>query len=239
MRSRLVRRRRDTCTWLTPIVRANRSWMMSRSRRVGRARSRSAKTVRASADSKPPSTTPSAAPSWASSSPACCSRGTPRCRMCRSSASRTSSGRRLVRAAISATVGVRPRVDVRSSTAEATARPASLTRRVTWTVHVLSRKYRRSSPSMVGRAKVLNDRRRAGSNLLTALARPTSATCTRSSRGSPRRAKRLAQNDASQLSSSTRALRMRMSPVARRRSKRGSSSSQDGRGGRFTTASWR
>ena len=68
---------------------------------------------------------------------------------------------------------------------------------------------------MVGTANVLNERPRSGSKRFTAFTRPTSATCPRSSRLSPRWAKRRAQNDASQLNSSTRALRMSRSPVAR------------------------
>ena len=138
---------------------------------------------------------------------------TPRWRWCASSASSTSSWPRSVRSAISATVGVRPRAAVRSSTALATSREASFTRRVTWTAQVRSRNHRRSSPSMVGTANVLNERPRSGSKRFTAFTRPTSATCPRSSRLSPRWAKRRAQNDASQLNSSTRALRMSRSPV--------------------------
>ncbi len=148
-----------------------------------------------------------------------------------SSASSTCSVLRDARSAISAIDGVRPRVAVSSSAAIATVRLASFARRVTWTDHVLSRKCRRSSPRIVGTANVLNASPRAGSNRSTALTSPRNATCTRSSRDSPRCANRCAQYDASHAWSSTRALRIRRSPLARHCSNRGSSVSRERSGG--------
>ena len=135
------------------------------------------------------------------------------------------------RSAISAIDGVRPRVAVSSSAAIATVRLASFARRVTWTDHVLSRKCRRSSPRIVGTANVLNARPREGSNRSTALTSPRNATCARSSRDSPRCANRCVQYDTSHAWSSTRALRMRRSPLARHCSNRASSCSRERWGG--------
>jgi hypothetical protein len=64
------------------------------------------------------------------------------------------------------------------------SRPSSWTLREGLTVHVLSRKYRRSSPRIVGTAKVEKALPRAGSQRSAAFTSPTRATCIRSSIGS-------------------------------------------------------
>ena len=66
----------------------------------------------------------------------------------------------------------RPSSCDRSSTTRVTRRCSSWTRRGTRTAQPLSRKWRLSSPTMVGVAKVVNSRPRSGSKRSTALARP-------------------------------------------------------------------
>ena len=84
----------------------------------------------------------------------------------------------------------------------------------TRTAHPRSRKWRLSSPVMVGVANDENCSPRSGSKRSTALSSPTSATWRRSSSGSPRCAKRRARNSARRTCSSTSSLRRARSPRA-------------------------
>ena len=68
----------------------------------------------------------------------------------------------------------------------------SLSRRGTRIDQPRSRKCRRTSPLIVGTAKEKKSVPRSGENRSIALISPTVATCTRSSSGSPRLAKRRA-----------------------------------------------
>jgi hypothetical protein len=72
---------------------------------------------------------------------------------------------------------------------------------------------------MVGVAKVVNSRPRSGSKRSTALVKPREATCTRSSRGSPRLAKRRARYSARPRWASTSSLRSTGSFVSENREK--------------------
>ena len=72
---------------------------------------------------------------------------------------------------------------VSSPTRVLTSTCSSWTRRGTRTAQPLSRKWRLSSPTIVGVAKVENSRPRSGSNRSTALTRPSDATWMRSSSG--------------------------------------------------------
>ena len=80
--------------------------------------------------------------------------------------------------------------------ARVTRRWSSWTRRGTRTAQPLSRKWRLSSPTIVGVANVVNSSPRSGSKRSTAFTRPSDATWTRSSSGSPRLAKRRARYSA-------------------------------------------
>ena len=88
-------------------------------------------------------------------------------------------------------------------------------RRLTRTDQVRSRKWRRSSPTMVGTAKVAKRTRNVGSKRSTALTRARLATCRRSSGDSPRPLKRRAQCRASQRCSSIELVAERGSEVRR------------------------
>ena len=129
--------------------------------------------------------------------------------------SRTSSSSTPARSAISRVVGARPSSWPRVPIVRSSSRCSSCTRRGTRTAHPLSRKWRLSSPMMVGVANDENWSPRSGSNRSTALTRPISATWRRSSRGSPRCAKRRAMNSASRMCSWTSSLRSARSPVRR------------------------
>ena len=84
--------------------------------------------------------------------------------------------------------GARPSSDARRSVHAFTLRTRSCSGRGTRAAQPWSRKWRFSSPRMLGTAKVENAIRRVGSNRSTALMRPMLATCTRSSSDSPARA---------------------------------------------------
>ena len=90
--------------------------------------------------------------------------------------------------AISAGVGERSSECVSSSRALLTWEPSSCKRRGIRIAHVLSRKCRLISPTIVGVAKVENSNPIEGSNRSIALMRPMVPTCTISSSGSPRSA---------------------------------------------------
>jgi serine/threonine-protein kinase RsbW len=99
-------------------------------------------------------------------------------------ASRTSSSLAWMLSPISWTVGVWPSLAGSSAVAFSTLRMRSWTSRGTWTDQPRSRKWRFSSPRIVGTAKVEKAVPRSGSKRSIALTRPTLATCTRSSKGS-------------------------------------------------------
>src|SRR5688500_9676611 len=84
-------------------------------------------------------------------------------------------------------------------------------RRGARTAQPLSRKWRLSSPTIVWVAYVENSTARSGSKRSTALSRPTDATCTRSSVGSPRFEKRRARYSARPRWASTSSSRRRAS----------------------------
>ena len=85
---------------------------------------------------------------------------------------------------MSAIVGARPSREGSSAGARSTLRIRSWTSRGTCTDQPRSRKWRLSSPRMVGTAKVEKAVPRSGSKRSIALTRPTLATWTRSSKGS-------------------------------------------------------
>ena len=85
---------------------------------------------------------------------------------------------------MSATVGGRPSDWVRVSFAPLIAVRMSCSRRGTRTDQVRSRKYRLSSPTMVGNAYPTKSAPWDGSNRSTALISPTVAVCVRSSSAS-------------------------------------------------------
>jgi hypothetical protein len=87
---------------------------------------------------------------------------------------------------MSDTIGERPRVWVSELLAAVIARRSSCRRRGTRMAQVRSRKCRLISPMTVGIAYPAKSVPNSGSNLSTALIRPTVAVCSRSSAGSPR-----------------------------------------------------
>src|SRR5947208_187330 len=112
-------------------------------------------------------------------------------------ASRTSSSDAPASRAISWIVGDRPSSWASVLTTDPRCRCSSWTRRGTRTAQPLSRKWRLSSPTIVGVANVENSRPRPGSKRSTALSRASDATWMRSSSGSPRFEKRRARYSAS------------------------------------------
>src|SRR6266536_1802994 len=224
--SKLRARRRETCIWLTPTRSAISDWVMpSKNRSSTTLRSRSGSTPRRSSSSdrcsicsNAGSSSPRhATSSFASSSSrvAGASSDTRRYSEPASMASRTSSSETRARSATSAGVGDRPCSWPSVATIRPSWRWSSCTRRGTRTAHPRSRKWRLSSPRIVGVANVENCRPRPGSKRSTALSRPTSATWTRSSTGSPRFANRRARKCASGACSSTSSSRRRRSRVRR------------------------
>jgi hypothetical protein len=89
-----------------------------------------------------------------------------------SRASSTSSSLQPSAAAASRAVGRRPRCDCQSSSTRRRACTRSCTERGTCHAHRVSRQWRRSSPRIVGTAKLVNAIPRPGSNRFAALTRP-------------------------------------------------------------------